>query len=65
MVCMNYKNKHMTLLMPGTATTNGHYTAMIKKGDHWWDMNDYSVTRTDPSKALKSKENYMLFYVAQ
>ena len=51
--------------MSGTATANGHYTAMIKKGDHWWDMNDYSVTRTDPSKALKSKENYMPFYVAQ
>ena len=42
--------------MPGTATTNGHYTAMIKKGDHWWDMNDYSVTRTDPSKTLKAKK---------
>ena len=51
------------LLGPGVHA--GHYTALIKLGDDWWDMNDQIVTKSNHSKALKSKENYMLFYVAK
>ena len=53
----------MFLYFPGPGVHSGHYTAMIKKEDNWWYMNDQVVTRGNNTRAWKSSESYVLFYV--
>jgi ubiquitin C-terminal hydrolase len=40
----------------------GHYTAMVKNGLKWFNVNDGRMTEIDPSYVLDSKNAYMLFY---
>ena len=63
-VCYYKYNSLVNLchLSQGPGVHSGHYTAMMKKGDDWWYMNDQVVTRRDNAKAWKSSENYIMFY---
>ena len=40
---------------------NGHYTAYVRKNDHWFFCND-SVTTLMSTKEVVTSEAYLLFY---
>ena len=46
------------------STSGGHYTAVCKNGDKWYNYDDSSVTETNPKSCLTSAA-YVLFYRRQ
>jgi uncharacterized UBP type Zn finger protein len=46
------------------STEGGHYTAVCKNGDNWYNYDDSSVSRTSPKACLTSAA-YVLFYRRQ
>jgi uncharacterized UBP type Zn finger protein len=42
-------------------TGGGHYTAFVKNGDNWFEMDDSRVSMTSPEKIV-SNSAYLLFY---
>lgn len=41
----------------------GHYTALAKNGEHWYEFNDSHVVRLKPNeRKIVNTNSYILFY---
>lgn len=49
------------ILHQGRSASCGHYTALVRHSEEWFDFNDKKVTPT-PADQLQTQDAYILFY---